>query len=256
MPLANGIGHGAVAHEHRVYRGAQEALDQQRRRLIRGDEVGERTDDGSRPELLALLEHTGSGRRESNALAFQCLERVHFALKCRVCFVHTEQLRARGRFLRTRFAILGARLLKRLLRRGEHLTRPFDGDGRRLELAPDECDGIAEQRAFFLESGGPLRRLVQLASYALAVELHAARAIVELAQSAVGLLDLLTCRRDGGPRLLLAALADGQSITRGDELTVQALALCHGILVVRGEPSSIRLALVCFGLGALTAGER
>ena len=76
VPRAHRLGDVAIAHEHRVHRGAEETLDEQRRRLVGADEVGERAEHRAVAELLALAQQPRRGGRESDALALERLERV------------------------------------------------------------------------------------------------------------------------------------------------------------------------------------
>jgi hypothetical protein len=56
MPHADGLRDGAIAHEHRVHRVAEELLDEQRGGLVCRDEVGDRPEHGAITELLTVAE--------------------------------------------------------------------------------------------------------------------------------------------------------------------------------------------------------
>ena len=53
---AHRFGDVAIAHEHRVHRRAEEPLDEQRRRLIRADEIAQRAEHRAVAELFALAQ--------------------------------------------------------------------------------------------------------------------------------------------------------------------------------------------------------
>ena len=106
---AHRFGDRAIAHEHRVHRGAEEALDEQRRRLIGADEIAQRAEHRAVAELLALAQQTRGGGRETDALALERVERVDLALQRRVRLVGAEQLRARDATSRSRVSRSSAR---------------------------------------------------------------------------------------------------------------------------------------------------
>ena len=93
MPRSHGVGRALIANEHRVHRGAEEALDEECRRLIGADKVAQRPDYLAVAEAFTLTEQPGRSWREADALALQCVEGVDLALKRRVRFVSAEKVR-------------------------------------------------------------------------------------------------------------------------------------------------------------------
>ena len=122
VPRANGVRDGTIAHEDRMHRRAEESLDEQRRRLIRAEEVGQWSEDRAVAELVLLAQESSGGGRKPDAFALERVEGVDLALKRRVGLVGAEELRARDAFLFSRLPIGRTHLLQL---RGELLDALF-----------------------------------------------------------------------------------------------------------------------------------
>ena len=195
---------------------AEELLDEQRRVLIRRDEVGDRAEHGTLAEALALLEQTRRGRREADAVALELLERVDATLQRGERFVGAEQLGARERLALAGLAIGRAR--------GLHLARR--GGGRRLRLVHLDLELVvlAPRRwracpraapAPRASAVGALAHLIELAHGALALVLDASHAILQLAQLALGALHGVARFGDGATHLVLRLLMPRELRFRG-----------------------------------------
>jgi hypothetical protein len=76
MPRSHRLSNCSVAHEHRVHRDAKEALHQRGGIHIGADEIAEWTQHRPLSENAALIEESGSRRREPNALSLESFEGV------------------------------------------------------------------------------------------------------------------------------------------------------------------------------------
>ena len=163
VPRANRVGGRAIAHEHRVHRRAEEPLDEQRRRLIGADEIGQRAEDRAVAELLALAKQSRGGRRESDALALERVERVDLALERRVSVSSARNSSARAAAFA--FARLAIASRARLRARGRRARRALRAPRRRLagalELARDASRAASASCARSASScSSALRQLV------------------------------------------------------------------------------------------------
>ena len=190
VPRADRVGGRAVAHEHGVHRVAEELLDEQRatpgRRAMKS-ESGPST--APSPNRSRSLQQPRRGRRESDAVALELLERVHASLQRRQRLVGAEQLGARERLALARLAI-GRRVPppSRSPRVGRGFLRASTSA---CSSSCSRCAGrerIVELRLLLGERMRALAHLVELARGALAIVLHAPRAILQLAQLALGAL--------------------------------------------------------------------
>jgi hypothetical protein len=126
MPRPDCVGCGAVANEHRVHSGAEESLDEQRRSLIGADEIREWAEHCALAKLLALAEEARRRRRQTDALAFECVERIDLALHRRVVLIGAEELRTRCAFAIARGPVFSACSIELICRLRRSLSRGFD----------------------------------------------------------------------------------------------------------------------------------
>src|SRR5438067_7759976 len=92
VPFADRLGDAGVAYEHRMHRGPEISLDEQRRRLVGCYEVAQRAENRALTKPLALLEEPRRRRRKSDAFALEPFQCVHLALQRNVRLVGAEQL--------------------------------------------------------------------------------------------------------------------------------------------------------------------
>src|SRR5204863_5888025 len=95
VPRADRLGDAAIAYENGVYRGTKKTLDQQRGRLVRADEVTQRTEDRAVAELFSFAQEARGRRRETHALAFEGAECIDLPLQRRVDLIGAKQLGTR-----------------------------------------------------------------------------------------------------------------------------------------------------------------
>ena len=172
MPRAHGFGDGHVAYHDRVHGGAEEALDQQRGRLVGVDEIAQRAEHRGFAESLAFAEETGRRRRQSHAFALERVERVDSSLDGRVRLVGAEQVRAGLGFALAGVAIVGARALQRRHRVGGVASRAFEHHRRVFDLTAHAGQRVGELRALFRQLLEALHQLFAFLPCAFAVDVH------------------------------------------------------------------------------------
>ena len=255
MPLADGFGNGGVAHKHGVHGGAKETFDEQRRRLVSGDEVAQRAENGALAEAVALLQETGGAGRKSDALALETFQCIDLALQCDMGLVGTEQFSARGALAFAGLTVARLSGFELGVRDGE----PRDGVhgclGCLVALAPNERECIGQLSALDIEGFDALHDFIELAPSALALVLHAMRAVVGVAQVLLGLVDSDAGAGDATPGYLFLVLPELQFLARTGERALVSRALGGSLLAVVGDALPVCVSLACLGFGALPPGD-
>ena len=148
VPCAHRFGCRSVADENRVDGCAEDSFDEQRRRLIGADEIAQRSKHRAFAELLTLTKQASRGRRESNALSLECIERVDLSLERRVCFVGAEQLRTGCRLAIASLSIVGADLLETRGAFVDPLLRILESNAGALQLPIDRGERVGKLSMF------------------------------------------------------------------------------------------------------------
>src|SRR5262249_11464586 len=137
---------------------------------------------------LSFAKKTSRRRRETDSLTLQRIQSVDLALERGVNLVGAKQFCSGDPLALARIAIGRARRVERGGRGGGTRARFFHGDAGVLELAVDGAQRIAQLRAFESELLDALRELVAFAARPFAIDLDAARPILQLPEVALGLI--------------------------------------------------------------------
>ena len=168
---------------------AEEALDEERRRRVGADVIGERTKNGAVAELIAIAEEPRGCRCESHALALEAFERVQLALQARVFFFDAAHVGAGAGVFLAPVACGFVRGRERRVGLGGGGVRDRELLVRDFKLALREP---LLRRELFMLGGEGVRALCdvgELTLGAFAFELQTAKAIAELAYELVRALE-------------------------------------------------------------------
>jgi hypothetical protein len=157
VPVTNRLGHVAISHENGVHGRAKKTLDEQRRRLIRADEITQWAEDCAVAELFSFAQQARGGRCETDTLSLERVERVDLSLQRRMHFVGAKQLGARRRLAIARLAIRGSDFLESRRCVFDSSTRFSDGDRCLLQLAINCSECVGKLGPFGTELLYPLR---------------------------------------------------------------------------------------------------
>ena len=210
MPAAHRFGGLAVAHEHGVHRGAEEALDEHGPGLVGRQEVAQRAEHRALAELLALAQQAGGGGSEPHAFALQPLEGVHLSVEGGDRLFQPGQV-APGLDVALAGGAVGVARRLQLGVGGRGLgTGRFEGGGCSLEFALGRGERVGERDALPLQRRALLRGLIQFALAALAVEVEVAGAVLHFTQGLLGPLGRGARGGHGFTAPVFAALAVGE----------------------------------------------
>ena len=265
MPAANGIGRGAVAHDHGVHGRSQKALDEERRRCVGADEVRKRAEHRARTKLLTIAQQACGRRGEPDALALESLERAELAVHSGVLFFHPANLGAGG-------SVALAPVTRGVVRGRERRVRFGGGGGRDGELLVGDFQFALRQPllrgelfVFAGELVRALRHIGELTLRTFALELEPAEAVAHLAPELLGAVECVAPDGDGAARFFLGAdvaleRSDGLGerrrcalffLARGFILGHDAFPECGALapFLLRARPARERIAMALFGDG-------
>src|SRR2546423_8320677 len=177
MPGADCFCYHAIAHQHGVDGGPQEAFDQSCCIGVSTNEVTQRAEDRALSENSALLEQASCCRCKTDALPLQAFQRVELCIQRGLQIIGAHQLFARCHLSFTRLlqcvASAGCQAVCLRHARGSDCDSVLGGS----ELTTRSVGDIEEMGLFALESYTSLRNLVALSFGALLLELSAVKLV-------------------------------------------------------------------------------